>query len=657
MVDGNVQVKRSTVHLVWLVAAAVLLALVIGSVVEAGDAPYRAAGTAYPGFADVLGYVLLRVVAALAGATALGALVYAVCCTAVTGRGRLDVDGYSGLRLAERAGLMWLLSALALIPVTAANVGGLTVSGLFRIGALGALIDASEKPKAWIVVAVLAGVVTLGARMLLSWNGAAVLLMVAAIGVLPPAMVGNAGEGPNHDYGTGAMIIFQLAVSVLPGLLWCVADHLRRNGSHARTAVRRGAVIVLLCLAAATLSGLVLWVILLPWSAVLTTGYGRLALVVVAVGVDLGPTMRAVSKHHDPGARTAFLIACSGALSAVAIAATVAMAVQPAPAFADRSFTAQEVFLGFDLFDRPNLLRLITVWRFDIVLGTAALAAIVLYTLGVLRLWRRGDEWSRWRTASWIGGCVALLIATSSGIGTYGFAMFSMHMITHMALNMFVPVLLVLGAPVTLLLRAVPAAKRGQVHGVREWVLALLHSRPTAVIAHPATALSLFVISLYGLYFTPLFESLIRYHWGHVLMNVHFLIVGYLYYWGIIGVDPGPRRLPHLGRLGVLFAVMPFHAFFGVAVMSMNTVIGSRFYTNLQLPWNIDLLADQRVGGGIAWVSGEIPILLVVGALLTQWVAQDRRTAIRTDRKDDAYADSDLAAYNAMLEQLAQSRR
>ncbi|GAA5086758.1 cytochrome c oxidase assembly protein [Nocardia iowensis] len=657
MVDVNVPVKRSTVHLVWLVAAAVLLALVVGAVVEAGDAPYRAAGIAYPGFADVLGYVLLRVVAALAGATALGALVYAVCCTAVTGRGRLDVDGYAGLRLAERAGVVWVLSALALIVVTAANVGGLTVSGLFRLGALGPLIDASEKPKAWIVVAVLATVVTLGARIMLSWNGAMVLMLVAAIAVLPPALVGNAGEGPNHDYGTGAMIIFQLAVSVLPGVLWCVAEHLRRNGSHPRTAVRRGATIALLCLAAATLSGLVLWVILLPWKDVLTTGYGRLALVVVAVGADLGLTMRAVLAHRAPGTRTAFLIACSGALSAVALGATVAMAVQPAPAFADRSFTAQEVFLGFDLFDRPNMLRLMTLWRFDIVLGTAALAGIVLYALGVLRLWRRGDDWSRWRTASWVGGCVALLIATSSGIGTYGFAMFSMHMITHMALNMFVPVLLVLGAPVTLLLRAVPAAKRGQVHGVREWVLAILHSRPTAVVAHPATALSLFVISLYGLYFTPLFESLIRYHWGHVLMNVHFLIVGYLYYWGIIGIDPGPRRLPHLGRLGMLFAVMPFHAFFGVAVMSMNTVIGSRFYTNLQLPWNIDLLADQRVGGGIAWVSGEIPILLVVGALLTQWVAQDRRTAVRTDRKDDEYTDSDLAAYNAMLEQLAQSRR
>ncbi|MBF6123950.1 cytochrome c oxidase assembly protein [Nocardia brasiliensis] len=659
MVDFNVQVKPSTVHLVRFGTAVVLLAVVIGSVSEAGELPYRAAGTAYPGFADVLGYVLLRVVAALAGATALGALVYAVCCTAVTGRGRLDVDGYAGLRLAERAGLVWLLSALALIPVTAANIGGMTVSGVFRLGALGALVDASEKPKAWIVVAVLAAVVTLGARIMLSWNGAAVLLLVAAIAVLPPAMVGNAGEGPNHDYGTGAMIIFQLAVSVLPGLLWCVTEHVRRQGEHVDTAVRRGAIIGLLCVLAAALSGVVLWLILLPWSAVFNTGYGRLALLVGAAGAGLALVLRFVFARRTapPTRRTALLIACGAALSTLALGVTVAMAVQPAPAFADRSFTAQEVFLGFDLFDPPNVARLLTLWRFDLVIGTAAVAGIVLYVIGVVRLRRRGDAWSRWRTLSWVSGCAALLIATSSGIGTYGFAMFSMHMITHMALNMFVPVLLVLGAPVTLLLRAVPAVQRGGVHGVREWVLALLHSRPTAIIAHPATALTLFVISLYGLYFTPLFESLIRYHWGHVLMNVHFLIVGYLYYWGIIGIDPGPRRLPHLGRLGVLFAVMPFHAFFGVAVMSMNTVIGSRFYTNLQLPWNIDLLADQRMGGGIAWVSGEVPVLLVVGALLTQWAAQDRRTAVRTDRKDDEYRDSDLEAYNAMLEKLAQTRR
>ncbi|WP_062984675.1 cytochrome c oxidase assembly protein [Nocardia anaemiae] len=647
------QVKRSLEHVVWLIAVIAAAALVLASVLAAGDMPYRSAGIAYPGFLDVLLYVALRVVAALAGAFTLGALIYALCCTAVTARGRVDVDGYAGVRVAERASLVWFGSALVLIPVSAANVGGLSMTAALERGAVGALIDASEKPKAWIVVAVLAGVVALLTRLTLAWTGLVVPTVLTMIAVLPPAMVGNAGEGPNHDFGTGAMIIFQLAVSVLPGMAWCVAAQVRRDGAEVATVVRRYVFIGLLCLAAATLTGLALGAILLPWSALFSTGYGRLALVVVGSGVAIGITLRRVVAEPDSSA----LIAGTGALSVLATAALVSMAVQPAPAFADRSFTAQEVFLGFDLPGEADFWRLMTMWRFDIVLGTAALAGIALYAAGAVRLRRRGDSWSPWRMLSWTSGCVALLISTSSGIGAYGYAMFSMHMITHMALNMFVPVLLVLGAPVTLLLRTVPAAPKDAVPGVREWVLWMLHSRPTAILAHPGTAITAFVLSLYGLYFTPLFENLIRYHWGHVLMNVHFLIIGYLFYWAIIGIDPGPRRLPHLGRLGMLFAIMPFHAFFGVAVMSMNTIIGERFYQQLQLPWHLDLMADQRVGGGIAWVSGEIPILLVVGALLTQWVAQDRRTAVRTDRKDDEYADSELAAYNAMLEKLAQSRR
>src|SRR5262249_54641911 len=147
------------------------------------------------------------------------------------------------------------------------------------------------------------------------------------------------------------------------------------------------------------------------------------------------------------------------------LAVSVAMAIQPAPAFERRSFTAQEVFLGFNVPDPPNMVRLLTIWRFDIVLGTAAIVLAVLYVLGARRLHRRGDAWSRWRTVSWVTGCVGLLLVTSSGIGTYGYAMFSVHMAIHMALNMFIPVLLVLGAPVTLLLRAVEPAGRDHLPG------------------------------------------------------------------------------------------------------------------------------------------------------------------------------------------------
>jgi len=227
-----------------------------------------------------------------------------------------------------------------------------------------------------------------------------------------------------------------------------------------------------------------------------------------------------------------------------------------------------------------------------------------------------------------------------------------------MTLNMFVPILLVLGGPVTLALRALPPAGDGKPPGPREWLLWLVHSKATAFLAHPVTAFILFVASLYLVYFTSVFDALVRYHWGHELMSVHFLLVGYLFFWAIIGIDPGPRRLPFLGRLGLLFAVMPFHAFFGIAAMTMTSTIGGQFYRSVNLPWLSSIVDDQHLGGAIAWGSSELPVIIVVVALIAQWARQDRRAAARSDRRaDSSYADDELDAYNAMLRELARSRR
>ena len=165
--------------------------------------------------------------------------------------------------------------------------------------------------------------------------------------------------------------------------------------------------------------------------------------------------------------------------------------------------------------------------------------------------------------------------------------------------------------------------------GPAEWLTQALGSPLLRALTHPLVTLALFVGSFYLLYFTGLFEAALRFHWAHQLMNVHFLAVGYLFFWPLIGVDRAPVRLPPPGRLAVLLAAMPFHAFFGVALMSTDTLLGGDFYRFLALPWLPDLLADQRVGGGIAWATGELPVLLVVIVLLVQWSREDARVAAR----------------------------
>jgi cytochrome c oxidase assembly factor CtaG len=222
-----------------------------------------------------------------------------------------------------------------------------------------------------------------------------------------------------------------------------------------------------------------------------------------------------------------------------------------------------------------------------------------------------------------------------------------------MILGMLVPILLVLGAPVTLALRALPAAGRTAPPGPREWLLAGVHSPVARWLTHPAVTLPLFVGSYYALYFSGLFAAALPEHWAHQLMSLHFLLVGALFFWPIVGIDPAPRRLPPAARLGVVFASLPFHAFFGVALMSANTVVGEQWYRGLALPWVTDPLTDQRLGGGLAWASGELPLLLVVVALLVQWSRQDERSARRDDRRADSDGDADLTAYNRMLSRLA----
>jgi putative copper resistance protein D len=258
---------------------------------------------------------------------------------------------------------------------------------------------------------------------------------------------------------------------------------------------------------------------------------------------------------------------------------------------------------------------------------------------------------------SWLLGCALLLFATSSGLGRYMPAMFSAHMGAHMLLSMLVPILMVLGAPTTLALRALPTAGKGNPPGPREWLLAGLHSRFSRFFTHPVVATVMFVAGFYALYFGGIFDVAVSNHAAHVLMNLHFLLTGYLFYWAVIGVDPTPRVIPPLGKIGMVFASIPLHAFFGVLLMGMADVLGEQFYRSLQLPWHTDLLGDQKLGGSIAWAAGEIPLVMVLMALLIQWQRTDRRTATRLDRAAERDHDADLAAYNAMLAELARRDR
>ncbi|MDD9206119.1 cytochrome c oxidase assembly protein, partial [Georgenia sp. 10Sc9-8] len=285
-----------------------------------------------------------------------------------------------------------------------------------------------------------------------------------------------------------------------------------------------------------------------------------------------------------------------------------------------------------------------------------AVAGVVVYLTWAARLRRRGDSWPAARTVSWVVGMVLFAWVTSGGPAVYGSVLFSAHMLQHMTLVMLLPIFYVLGAPVTLALRAVPGRRDGS-RGPREWLLALVHARPAQFFAHPLVAATNFAGSMVLFYYTPLFELALTTHVGHVLMVVHFSLAGYLFVNALIGVDPGPRRPTYPLRLLLLLATMAFHAFFGISLIANSSLLAADHFGWLGLPWGVDAMADQEMGGAITWGIGELPTLALAIAVAVRWVRDDERTARRTDRRAERDDDAELAAYNEMLTRLGQSGR
>jgi putative membrane protein len=286
------------------------------------------------------------------------------------------------------------------------------------------------------------------------------------------------------------------------------------------------------------------------------------------------------------------------------------------------------------------------------VLAVLSVVALLVYLAATVRLRRTGVAWPWWRTLAWTAGTASLFAVTGTWLNGYSMVLFSVHMTQHMVLSLITPLLLLLAAPVTLALRTLP---RGQgVSGVpRALLLDALHSRFARFVSNPLFTVPLFIASLYGVYFTPLFDALMRSPLGHQLMLAHFVVTGLLFFGPIVAQDPWPRSLSHPARMLELFLPVPFHAFFGVSIMMAASLVVTTF-ANPPAGWDVDTLKDQGVAGGIVWAFGELPTVLVLAVVFFSWASSEDRRGRAIDRAADRTGDAELAAYNARLRAMAE---
>ncbi|ORA63543.1 copper resistance protein CopD [Mycobacteroides franklinii] len=620
-----------------------------------------ATGLPNPGPVTSYGLPFVRAAAEIAAVVAVGAFLVAAFFVPPQTSGVLDVDGYRSLRIGTAASVALAVLSAAMVPLSISDVAGQPVSD-FGPGELWTLTGQIETVNAWRWMAFIAAGVAIVSRVVLRWSWTPLLVLGSVATLMPLALVGHSATGGAHDLGTNSLIIHLVSAALWAGGLVALLIHALRGGGYLDVAARRFSTLALWCYVAVGLSGIINALIRVQLSDLITTRYGWLlvgkatALLLLGVLGYLQRRTAITALNKDPQNRRP-LIRLAG-VEAVIFAVTFGIAVglgrTPPPPPVNLNPSPVEVAIGYNLGGPPTPQRLMFDWRFDLIFGTAALVFAVAYLVGVRRLKKRGDEWPVGRTIAWLSGCAFLLIATSSGVGRYMPAMFSMHMAAHMMLSMLIPVLLVLGGPITLLLRVLPAAGKGDPPGLREWVQIALHSKFSRFLTHPLVATSLFIGGFYGLYLSGLYDASVDVHAAHLAMNLHFLLSGYLFYWVVIGIDPSPRRLPPVAKLGIVLVSLPLHAFFGVILMGTKSILGEKFYSNLALPWRIDLAADQHMGGAITWATGELPLLVVMIALVVQWSRSDERLARRQDRAADRDDDADLAAYNAMLSKMAQ---
>jgi len=582
----------------------------------------------------------------------------------------LDIDGkvaetnFELRKLAAVTSLIWMISNAFFIVLTLANILNANVTDVLQPNILRSFILQIPLGQYLFTQLLLSILISLIVPRFNSIGTGTFLLLATLLAIVIPVFQSHSASSGSHSMAIGSLAIHVIALALWVGGVFALAFLTPESRAHA---VPRFSVLALWAAIAVVVSGSVNAFIRLDFKEAWTSSYAYLVIAKVFLTVGLiviGYLHRKNLKKLSEikGSKFLQLILAEVVIMTVTLAiGSLLASSQPPVRESGLEIDRALSIVGVKMPPAPNLSRIFFGYEPDALMIGLLVIAVALYIKGVMVLTKRGDKWPIGRTISFAIGISAVDFATSGGLGLYAHFSFSWHMVAHMTLGMIAPIAIVLGAPITLALRTLPQGRNSEERGVRGTLLSVLHSRYSSIIVNPVGALVIFDGSLFLLYFTSLFGTLMNTHAGHLFMNLHFLLAGFLFFHVIIGIDPNPKRPPFLVRIVTLLAAMSIHAFFSVALMSSSTLIDSGYFAALQTPWVGDLLADQNKGGAIGWAMGEIPILIALIATFIMWTRDDAREARRIDRSVERMAamgqPDELAQYNKYLQELADRER
>ncbi|HEX4705398.1 MAG TPA: cytochrome c oxidase assembly protein [Pseudonocardiaceae bacterium] len=266
-------------------------------------------------------------------------------------------------------------------------------------------------------------------------------------------------------------------------------------------------------------------------------------------------------------------------------------------------------------------------WTFDVPTIGLVVALGVGYVVAVRRYTRMtAARWPRSRNVAFGAGIGLIAVMGVSFFGRYADVLFWVRAAQVITLLMVAPLCLALSSPVALALATLPSG---------EFLRRALAGRAARVLTFPATASLLLVATPWVLYFTGWYPAVLDNTIVDHVTRLALLLVGFLYFYSRLQLDPVPHKYPHLISVVITFVEVIFDAALGLVLWLNPHIVAEGYYQAVGRTWGPSPRTDQIVGAGVLWLVGDLAGLPFLGALLHRMSHDDAAEAAEIDRHLD----------------------
>ncbi len=304
-------------------------------------------------------------------------------------------------------------------------------------------------------------------------------------------------------------------------------------------------------------------------------------------------------------------------LMALAVAGALAAALAAAPAALAHG--------GIDAGQEPW-----TAWNTNPLPTVLLLLAAYVYLNGLSNWERPSHPVNNWQKASFLFGLFLMFFALQSPLDPLSDHLLSFHQAQHFILRMVAPMFILLGAPLTPMLRGLPGWAR---QGVVRPLARNRYSRQAyRVLTNPIFTVGFFLGSLYLWQFPGAFNLALRNDEVHALMHLTMTASGFLFWWVIIDPPPHRSRLHYGLRVLYLGLIVLPNTLLGAAITFSDGLVYTA-YAEVTQPYGLSLMTDQQLGGLMLWVPGDMMSIVAAGIVMVMWYqreeGQNRAESVR----------------------------